>query len=219
MADEINNTPLSESPLPDQEPEQESGDISNLPVEERVIALQEHLQEARQEASQNLDTAQRAQAELANFRRRTDEERISAGKYSNGRLIAKLLPAIEELALAVSHAGGTYGAGGNSEAAEVAEASWLEGVKLIQRKFENLLESEGVTVIESVGAAFNPLEHEALGTEETSEHPPGYVIQAVRQGYRLHDRIIQPAQVIVAREPQEQGDGDTNGEEKESNHG
>ena len=120
---------------------------------------------------------------------------------------------MEELDLAVSHAGEESGDSPGQE------ASWLEGVKLIQRKFVNVLESEGVMMIESVGNAFNPLEHEALGTEETSDHPPGYVIQAVRQGYRLHDRIIQPAQVIVARDPQEHGNGDTNGEEKVSNNG
>ena len=209
MAEETNNTPISESLTPDRESE----DLSTLPVEEQVTALQEHLQETRQEANQNLDAAQRAQAELANFRRRTDEERISLGKFSNSRLIVKLLPVIEELHLAVSHAGKESGDSSGLDAA------WLEGIKLIQRKFINLLESEGVTVIESVGAAFNPLEHEALGTEETSDYPPGYVIQAVRQGYRLHDRIIQPAQVIVARDPQDHGNGDTNGEEKESNNG
>ena len=219
MDKESNNTPVSESPTPDQEsPEsKESEDISNLPLEEQIIALQEARQEAQQEAGQNLDAAQRAQAELANFRRRTDEERISLGKYSNSRLIAKLLPVIEELALAVSHGGGNSGEAPAGEASW--ETSWLEGVKLVQRKFENLLESEGVAVIESVGTAFNPLEHEAIGTEETTECQPGYVIQAVRQGYRLHDRIIQPAQVIVAREPQDQGSVDNNGEEKESDNG
>ena len=209
MAEETNNTPISEGPPTDQESEA----FSILPVEEQVTALQEHLQKARQEANQNLDAAQRAQAELANFRRRTDEERISLGKFSNSRLISKLLPVMEELDLAVSHAGEESGDSPGQE------ASWLEGVKLIQRKFVNVLESEGVMMIESVGNAFNPLEHEALGTEETSDHPPGYVIQAVRQGYRLHDRIIQPAQVIVARDPQEHGNGDTNGEEKVSNNG
>ena len=225
MDDETNDTPISESPPPDQEPpNQEPADISNLPMEEQVMALQKHLQEAQQEAAQNWESALRAQAELANFRRRTDEERISLGKYSNGRLIAKLLPMMAELALAVSHNPVSPGeSSGDTPAVEASwEVSWLEGVKLIQRKFENLLESEGVAVIETVGAEFNPLEHEALGTEETMEYPPGYILQAVRQGYRLHDRIIQPAQVIVAREPQEpeiQGNGGSNIEDKESSNG
>ena len=64
------------------------------------------------------------------------------------------------------------------------------------------MQSEGVTEIEAVGTMFNPVEHEALGTEQTTEHPSGYVTEAVRPGYRLHDRVIQPAQVMVAVEPE-----------------
>ena len=164
---------------------------SHLPLEEQAAALRGDLEGAKREASQNMDLAQRAQAELVNYRRRAEEERITTGKFLNARLITKLLPVQEELDLAITHADG-----------QGTNASWLEGIKLIQRKLFNLLESEGVAPIEGVGATFNPLEHEALGTEETAEHPPGFIIQVVRSGYRLHDRVIQPAQVIVAREPQ-----------------
>jgi molecular chaperone GrpE len=169
----------------------EADSLSQLPLEEQISTLRDYLAEARREASQNLDTAQRAQAELANFRKRADDERISQGKYSNSRLITKLLPVIEELDLAVTHAQG-----------EGPKNPWLQGVMLIQRKLLTLLESEGVSPIESVGSMFNPLEHEALGTEETSMYPPGYVTQAIRPGYRLHDRVIQPAQVMVAVDKQ-----------------
>ena len=189
--------------------------------------LREILQESRTQTAQNLDLAQRAQAEMANQRRRSDEERISQGKYSNGRLIAKLLPVVEELALAmglVEDNNGVERSGGDAQDPESSpesslEPSWIQGVRLIQRKFMTLLESEGVTTIDAVGTVFNPLEHEALGTDESTEHPPGHVIKAVRQGYRLHDRIIQPAQVIVAREPQDVGKGDTSSEEKETDNG
>ena len=61
-----------------------------------------------------------------------------------------------------------------------------------------MLESEGVAGIEAVGLIFNPLEHEALGTEETTDVEPGYVTQILRPGFRLHDRVIRPAQVMVA---------------------
>jgi molecular chaperone GrpE (heat shock protein) len=159
--------------------------------EDQVTMLQEDLETAKREAIQNREAAQRAQAELVNFRRRSDEERITLGKYSNNRLIIKLLPVMEELGLAVADAedGGP-------------NASWLDGVKLIQRKLMILLESEGVAAIETVGAMFNPVEHQALGTVETTQYPPGYVTEAVRPGYRLHDRVLQPAQVMVARQPQ-----------------
>ena len=181
---------------------------TQLSLDDQISALSEDLGEARQEARQNLDAAQRAQAELSNFRRRTEEERISQARYSNSRLLTKLLPVIEELNLAVTHAG----KGGPN-------ASWLEGVVLIQRKLRNLLASEGVTAVDTLGTLFNPLEHEALGTVETTEYPAGYVAQAIRPGYRLNDRVIQPAQVIVAREPQTDDQSDKTIEPKETEDG
>ncbi len=168
----------------------ESADLSQLSLDEQVAVLTEALRRAQQEAVQNLDTAQRAQAEMANFRKRTDDDRIANAKYSNGRLITKLLPAIEELDLAIAHAGQS----GTND-------SWTEGVKLIQRKLNGVLESEGVTPIQAEGLMFNPLEHEALGTEDSTEHPPGFITQTLRPGYRLHDRVIRAAQVMVARAP------------------
>jgi len=178
---------------------------SHLPLEEQVAALSEDLAGAQVEVSQNLDLAQRAQAELANFRKRTDEERVSLGKFSNSRLITKLLPVKEDLDLALSHA---------PESAP--NDSWLEGIKLIQRKLNTFLESEGVAEINGAGAAFNPMEHEAVGTEDSTKHPPGHIIQVVRAGYRLHDRVIQPAQVIVAREPQGEDQSTSSPESEET---
>jgi molecular chaperone GrpE len=170
----------------------ESPDTHNhLPPEDQAAALRRDLEVARQEASRNLELAQRAQAELANYRRRSDEERLALQKYANSRLITRLLAVVDELDLAMSHAGGS---GTNS--------SWLEGVTLIQRKLSNLLDSEGVAKIDAFGVMFNPLEHQALEMEETTKYPPGFITKVVRCGYRLHDRVIQPAQVAVARQPQ-----------------
>ena len=166
-----------------------SPSYAHLPLEEQVAALLGDLEQAQLEASQNLDQAQRAQAELVNQRRRADDERVAQGKYLSSRLISNLLPVMGELDLAIAHANG-----------QGADNAWLEGVKLIQRKLLNLLESEGVSTIEALRAMFNPLEHEALGTEESTEIPPGYITQVLRPGYRLYDRVIQPAQVFVARE-------------------
>ncbi len=169
-------------------------DLDSLPLEEQVSALKSNLAIAQKEAAESLDSAQRAQAEMVNFRRRTDEERIANSKYANSRLIANILPVLEELDLAISH---TEGQAGNNE-------SLLEGIKLIQRKLTGVLESEGVAAIEAVGLMFNPLEHEAVGTEESDEMEPGYVTQILRPGFRLHDRVIRPAQVMVARPPDSQ---------------
>ena len=152
------------------------------------MALSQELEEARQASDQNLALAQRAQADLANYRKRTDEERITQKQYSNSRLIIKLLPVVDELEIAI-----------NNSAQSAPSGSWVEGVRLIHRKVAHLLESEGIAKIDAVGQQFDPLEHEAVGTDESSQVPPGHVLQVIRNGYRLHDRIIQPAQVVVAR--------------------
>ena len=165
-----------------------SAKYEHLTLEEQVAALSNDLGDALKDAEQNRDTAQRAQAEMVNYRKRADEERISLQQYSNSRLIIKLLPVLDELGLAIDHADQNE-----------SNNPWLEGVRLIQRKASNLLESEGVSQIEAIGVQFDPLEHEAIGTEETTKCPSGHVAEVVRNGYRLHDRVIQPAQVIVAR--------------------
>ena len=182
-----------DQPPADEEVSPEGEMPSELTLEEQVAFLRDALDSSRRELDHSLDAAQRAQAELVNYKRRTDDERIQLGKYSNSRLISRILPVMEELDLAVTHAGES---GPND--------SWLEGIKLIQRKLSNLLQTEGVQEIETVGNPFNPVEHEALGTEPSAEYPVGYITQSVRPGYRLHDRVIQPAQVMVARELEDQ---------------
>ena len=168
-------------------------DLDSLPLEDQVSSLKTSIEQAQQEAAENLDTAQRAQAEMVNFRRRTDEDRIANAKYANSRLIANILPVLEELDLAITH----------TESSTEINDSFLEGIKLIQRKLTGVLESEGVVAIEAVGLMFNPMEHEAVGTEESSEVEPGYITQILRPGFRLHDRVIRPAQVMVAAAPKD----------------
>ncbi len=171
-------------------------DLDSLPLEDQVSSLKTRLEQAHQEAAGNLDTAQRAQAEMVNFRRRTDEDRIANAKYANSRLIANILPVLEELDLAITH----------TESGTEINDSFLEGIKLIQRKLTGVLESEGVAAIEAVGLMFNPMEHEAVGTEESTEVEPGYITQILRPGFRLHDRVIRPVQVMVATAPKEQSE-------------
>lgn len=171
----------------------------DLPLEEQVTALRQDLEESQKQVERSREMIQRSQAELVNYKRRADDDRIAAQQYSNSRLIIKMLPVIDELELAISHA---------SNAADNSSGeSWWEGVRLIQRKVSGMLESEGVVKIEIQGQMFDPLQHEALGTRETSEYPPGYIVEVVRNGYRLHERVIQPAQVVVAKQVQQPKSG------------
>jgi molecular chaperone GrpE len=115
-------------------------------------------------------------------------KRITNQQYANSRLIIKLLPVVDELEMALNH----------SEENE-SNGSWVDGIRLIHRKVAQLLESEGLDKIESVGQPFDPLQHEAVGTAESGEVEAGYIVEVLRNGYKLRERIIQPAQVVVAR--------------------
>ena len=91
---------------------------------------------------------------------------------------------------------------------------WLEGLQLVRRNLQNLLDAEGVTKIEAEGKPFEPWEHEAIFYEETAESEEGLVLKVFRDGYRQHDRIVRPAQVSVAKAPEAQHQAETTLEEE-----
>ena len=160
----------------------------SLANDDQVVDVAELLEELQKSNDQNLDMAQRAQAELANYRKRVDDERLTQQQYANSRLIIRLLPIVDELEMALEHSGDME-----------INASWLDGIKLIHRKVIQMLEAEGLHKIDAIGQAFDPLQHEAVSTEDSNEVATGYILEVLRNGYKLHDRIIQPAQVVVAR--------------------
>ena len=160
-------------------------------IEDRVDALNAQIEEVSREKNQFREMFQRAQADFINYKRRTEEDREDLQRYANSRLILKLLPAIDEFNLAIDHASQSD-----------AGASWLEGIKLIERKLSSVLESEVVTRIEVEGKDFNPLEHEAMAYQESDEHRDGQILSVVRDGYKMHARVIRPALVILAKRPE-----------------
>ena len=182
----------NEDQLPDLNPEESQPepivDFESLPADEQVTILRRDLDEAREQLGQTREQVQRTQADLANFRKRTEEDQVTLRQDANRRLIMNLLPVVDELELAINHLG-------DGDAGD----SWVEGVKLIHRKAYGVLESEGLSRIDAVGAQFDPLQHEAVGVVDSDVHPSGYVVEALRNGYRLRDRVIQAAQVVVAR--------------------
>ena len=187
-------------------PDADPATAAPLTPEQETALLRAALAEANEEIARQADAAQRGQADLANMRRRHDEERISIRQQANSGLLVRLLPIVDELDLAVGHlekSGLDKSGGGdaaNADAAPDANAapdSWSAGVRLIQRKLAAFLESEGVTRIESLGQPFNPELHEAVGMAQLDDAEPGSVVEVLRQGYRLHDRVVQAAQVVV----------------------
>ena len=172
--------------------------ISTPSSEDEVEELVARAEEYNRERAQFRELAQRAQADLANYRRRAEEEREELAKYANSRLILKILPVLDDFALAVDHAGQSGAAG-----------SWLEGIKLIQRKLDTLLDSESVSRIEAEGREFDPVEHEALAYQESADHHEGQIVSVVRQGYKLQGRVIRPALVILAKKPETKPEDNT----------
>ena len=164
---------------------------SRIELAARIEELERELADTRSRGEENLYNWQRSAADFANFKRRTDEERALAGQFSTALLIGKLLAVLDDFDRALE------------SVPPDAEDPWIEGVKLVERKLRNVLESEGVTAIEAVGEPFDPNLHEAVAHEDTADHPDNTVIGEVQRGYRLHDRVIRPSLVRVANNPKE----------------
>lgn len=173
-------------------PGEGSDDGPPLTPEQEAAMLRMALAEANEEIARQADAVQRGHADLANARRRHDEERLTIQRQANSRLLVGLLPIVDELNLAVNH----LESGATTSTAEPPD-SWAEGVRLIQRKLATFLESQGVARIECLGEPFNPEFHEAVGMAQVGDAASGSIVEVLRQGYRLHDRVVQVAQVVV----------------------
>jgi molecular chaperone GrpE len=143
------------------------------------------------ERDEYLAALQRERAEFVNFKRRTAEEREAMLGLAAEGLIRKVLALADDFDLAVEHRPDDGG----------AEGGWVEGIVAIDRKLRLLLESEGVTPIDaSPGTRFDPREHEAVANVPGTGRPGGEIVDELRRGYRLRDRVIRPALVAVAEE-------------------
>lgn len=153
-----------------------------------IESLKKELEEARREAADNRAGWQRSAADFANYRRRAEQEREASLGLANEMLLAKLLHVVDDFDRALA-----------AMPSELEHLGWIEGLWLVERKLRALLESEGVTPIESVGKPFDPHEHEAAIHEETTNAPDGEVIGELQRGYRIRDRVLRPALVKVAK--------------------
>jgi molecular chaperone GrpE len=134
---------------------------------------------------------QRERAEFLNFKRRTEEERLRALGLAADDLIRKVLAVADDFDRAI-----------DARPESIANDPWFEGLSAIDRKLRQLLESEGVTVIDArPGMPFDPRDHEAIVTVPGTGRPEGEIVELVRRGYRLRDRVIRPALVAVAAAP------------------
>ena len=129
----------------------------------------------------------RMTADFANFRKRNEAERVEFAKFAKADLIAKLLDVLDGYDRALA-----------TVPDEVKGQPWVEGMWLVERKLRTVLESEGLEPIDSLGTPFDPYLHQAVAYIESDE-PEGSVIEEHQKAYRLHDRVIRPALVTVAK--------------------
>jgi len=144
--------------------------------------------EATSKADEYLTALQRERAEFVNFKRRTAEERERDLGLAGEDLIRKVLSVADDFDRAI-----------DNRPAALAEDAWAEGIAAIDRKLRLLLESEGVTALEAgPGTAFDPRQHEAVVSVPGTGRPDGEIVDEIRRGYKLRDRVIRPALVAVA---------------------
>ena len=144
------------------------------------------LQAARDEALATFGRFQRLAADFENYKRRTRQDLTDRTQFANEELLRKLLPLRDNLQRALEHA------------PEGIDRNWFEGMKMVVRQFDDVLQAQGLSTIPAVGEKFDPTQHEAIASEETDEHEEGTIVEEMQPGYRLHNRVIRPTLVKVA---------------------
>jgi molecular chaperone GrpE len=140
------------------------------------------------EAAKLKDLALRARADLDNFRKRSLREKEDAIRYANNGLLEKLLPVIDNFELGLDAARNATDA-----------ASVLQGMSMVQRQLQDFIRSQGLEEVPADGEAFDPNKHDAVSQEFSADVPEGQVIRQVRKGYKLKDRLLRAASVIVSK--------------------
>lgn len=159
-----------------------------LPAESAAeTAALDPLEQALQDIDKWKDLAYRSQAELDNFRKRTTREAQEARTYANGELLRSLIPILD-----------TFEMGLDAARTESETSMIFMGMQMVHRQFQDLLKDFNVQEVEALGKPFDPNIHDAVSQEPTSDQPEGTILRVTRRGYRLKDRLLRPASVIVA---------------------
>jgi molecular chaperone GrpE len=189
---ELENTELVEEQIDGNDTEvpgdrQES--VEDEATEATGESIQERLQKLERERDEYLDQWRRSAAEFQNYRKREERLRNERERSASGRQLKRLLPVLDDLQRASQHVPESF-----------SNDDWVAGMLAIERKLWNLLEQEGVTVIEAeAGTPFDPNIHEALMSQESDEIESGHIVSELERGYRLGDVILRPARVSGAR--------------------
>ncbi|MFC1860350.1 nucleotide exchange factor GrpE [Chloroflexota bacterium] len=177
-----------------EEPEEsQTSEVEPEMAEDNVEALKKSLTEEKEKAEGYLTNWQRAQADFINYKRRSGQEKEEIIKFANASLMFSLLPILDDLKRAFT-----------AIPPHLTQLTWVDGIRLIERKLWATLEAQGLSQIKAVEEPFDPNFHEAA---MHSAGKDGIVIEEIQKGYKLHDRVIRPSTVVV-------GNGEEEKEEK-----
>jgi len=176
-------------------------ETEDLAAGKQVAALESKVAELEAAAAEAKDRYLRLGADFENYKKRARQDQLETIQHASAELINRLLPGLDDLHKALEHS------------PKGIDQSWLRGVELSVRKLEDAFGAHGLEAIKAVGAPFDPKLHEAVGHEESREHPEDTVVAELRRGYRIRDRVVRPALVKLARRPELPADGSPNPEE------
>lgn len=185
-------TKRKDEPTPQADSEHQENPNGTHPTEtpfavsmEEFSALKVQLAEAESKKQEYLDALLRERADFTNYRRRAELEGKQMGQWTTGETVKKLLPVLDDLERALSN--------------RPADNIWANGVELVLRKFQSILEKENITRIEAEGKPFDPNLHEAIMQEPSDLYESGTVTAVLQQGYMHGERVLRPALVKVAQ--------------------
>jgi molecular chaperone GrpE len=165
-----------------------------LPVEPATVTREQlaELKEQAARASESWERLLRTTADFDNFKKRAAREKQEAIKYANESLMQKLVPVLDSLDMALTAA---------QTAGLDSGQSLQAGVSMVLQQLKSVLAEAGLEEVNALGQPFDPNFHEALAQQETPEVPEGQVVHQHRKGYKLRDRLLRPASVVVAKQP------------------
>jgi len=166
----------------DESPEEETVELDPIKI------LEKDLQKTKDELAEEKDKFVRLQAETDNFRKRLSREKDEFSQYANERLFKELLPIFDNFERALEDPSNDI-------------KSLKEGLEMILKQFSSFLEKERVEPIEAIGKKFDPMIHEVLTSEESSEHEENTIISQFVKGYTINNRVIRPSQVVISKKP------------------
>jgi molecular chaperone GrpE len=157
----------------------------------------EQLEELKQRAAQSDERWERllrTTADFDNYKKRAAREKQDAIKFANEGLLQKLVPVLDNFEMALA-------AAGDGQKGAEAMQSLRTGINMVAQQLRNALTEAGLEEVDATGKPFDPNLHEAVSQKETADAPEGQVVQQLRKGYKLRDRLLRPASVVVAKSP------------------